>query len=148
MFSAFHNNIEAGLYPPGQARHVVHFNDNKPAPVTLSDKMLWTETLSLPSNTLCLCSDLSDEDKPETKRTYHCFSFISLSEVRIKTQHLYNSIQTSRSSSAGDRSVDSCDSHLRQTESFTCTLDMAGAEAPAEGHGHHSGQVSLLKYSI
>lgn len=95
MFSAFYNNIEAGLYSPGQARHVVHFNVNKPASVSLNDKMLWTETLSLPSFTLCLCSDLSDEDKliflSETKRTCHCF-FISLSEVKIKTQHLYNSI--------------------------------------------------------
>lgn len=138
MFSAFYNNIRADLHSP--ARHVV----NKPAPVTLSDKMLWTETLSLPSITLCLCSDWSDEDKltflSESKRIGHCFSFVSLSEVKIETKQLYNSVQTS--SSTSDRSVDSWVSQLRQTESCTCTPDMAGTEAPAEAHRHHTGQVS------
>lgn len=105
MFSEFYNNIGEDLYSPGQARHVV----NKPAPATLDDKMLWTETPSLPSVTLSLCSDSSDEDKliflSESKRIFHCFSFVSLSEVKIETKQQYNSVQTSSSSS--DRSVDS-----------------------------------------
>ncbi|TRY66742.1 hypothetical protein DNTS_033081, partial [Danionella cerebrum] len=89
--------------------------------------MEWNETLSQSPNTI--------EDKllvDEGERSCLWFCFPSQSEVFHSPWKCFQS--------DGERGRVTMVSHLSEKESFTCTADMDGAQAPAEDPGHRSGQ--------